>query len=297
MIRISLVIATYNRSRQLAETLSSVVVQDLAPGEWECIVVNNNSRDDTEERFARLAGAHPGLNLRMVRETRQGLSPARNRGLAEARGAVVAIIDDDERICPGFLRAYAEFFEARPDAVAAGGPIVAEYPAGRPAWLSRHVERPIANPMDFGPRIRPFPARRIPGGGNMALRRTATERYGGFDPALGRRGETLTGGEESDLFARLRRGGETLWYLPGAVMHHIIPAEKLTDDYLRRLFLQIGATQRQRARAGGGLGRALLAEGLKWGATLLLCLTLRPAQSRRLLAMRRGITRGLLGRS
>lgn len=296
MLRISLIIATYNRAPRLIEALRSIVEQDLAPEEWECIVVDNNSHDDTAERFARLAAAHPALQLRMVREERQGLSPARNRGIAEASAPVIAIIDDDERINPGFLRAYAEFFEAHPDAMAAGGRIIAEYPAGRPAWLSRYVEQPIANPMDFGTRIRPFPAGKIPGGGNMALRRTAIERYGAFDPALGRNGKKLTGGEESDLFARLRRGGETLWYLPEAIMWHIIPPEKLTDAYLRRLARNIGATQRQRAAAEGRLAGALLGEGLKWAATLLLCLTLRPAQSRRLLTLRRGITRGLAGR-
>ena len=62
----------------------------------------------------------------------------------------------------------------------------------------------------------------------MALRRTALGRYGAFDPQLGRRGARLLGGEESDLFARLRRGGEQCWYVPGAVMYHILPPSKLT---------------------------------------------------------------------
>ena len=64
---------------------------------------------------------------------------------------VVAIIDDDERIVPEFIAAYIAFFDAHPSVASAGGPIVAEYPAGRPAWMSRYTERPIANPIDLGP--------------------------------------------------------------------------------------------------------------------------------------------------
>ena len=86
------------------------------------------------------------------------------------------------------MRAYADFFDAHPDAVVAGGRIIAEYVTGRPAWLSKYTEMPIANPMDFGDAVRPFPAGRVPGGGNMAFRRSAALRYGGFDPSLGRVG-------------------------------------------------------------------------------------------------------------
>ena len=132
MIRLSLIIATYNRSAQLVETLRSVVAQDAPAGAWECVVVDNNSSDDTAERFAAFAAAHPDHALRMVREGRQGLSHARNRGIAESRGGLIAIIDDDERIVGGFIRAYLDFFAAHPEAQVAGGPIVAEYPAGRP---------------------------------------------------------------------------------------------------------------------------------------------------------------------
>ncbi len=292
MIRLSLIIATYNRAAQLVDTLHSVAAQDAPAAEWECVVVDNNSSDDTPERFAAFAAGRPELHLRLVRETRQGLSYARNRGIAESRGGIVAIIDDDERIVGGFIRAYLDFFAAHPEAAVAGGPIVAEYPEGRPAWMSRYTERPIANPMDFGPEVRPFPRGRIPGGGNMAFRRTVVERFGAFDPALGRVGGRLIGGEETDFFERLQRGGETIWYVPGAVMYHIIPPAKLTDDYFRRLCRNVGVSQRLRA---GTRGRVRVGgqEVLKWGVTLLLCLTMRPCRSCRLLRMRLEISRGI----
>lgn len=298
MLRLSLLIATYNRSASLLDALGSVAAQQADPAVWECVVVDNNSTDDTATRFEAFRRAHPGVNLRLVRETQQGLSHARNRGIAESGGEYLAIIDDDERINSGFVQAYLDFFDTHPDVAAAGGRIVAEYPGGRPRWMSRWTEAPIANPIDLGPKARPFPAGRIPGGGNMALRRSAVARHGAFDPALGRTGKRLLGGEESDLFARLRRAGEQVWYVPDAVMWHIIGPEKLTVDYFDRLGFNVGRTQRLRAAIHSGTARLLAGEACKWIATLVLAcgylLRLEPAKAGRLVRMRTRITLGIL---
>lgn len=293
MIRISLVIPTHNRAVPLLAALESVVRQSLPAEEWECVVVDNNSTDDTAERFAAFRSAHPGVRLRMVRETGPGVSYARNRGLREAAAPLVAFIDDDERVNTDFLRAYADFFDTHPGAVVAGGRIIAEYPEGRPVWMSRWVEMPIANPMDFGPDVRPFPAGRVPGGGNMAFRRAGLVGYGGFDPSLGRVNGELIGGEENDFFERLLQGGETIWYVPGAVMWHIIPPSKLTVAYFRRLSRHVGVSQRLRAQIHHRVVRTCLLELFKWGATLLLLLTLSPRRGVWLLRLRWGISRGL----
>jgi len=297
MPRLSLIIATYNRAEQLLATLRSVAAQTAPAEQWECVVVDNNSTDDTAGRIEEFRAAHPLVPLRRVFERRQGLSWARNRGIAETTGDVVAVIDDDERIVPEFIAAYLAFFDAHPEAAAAGGRIVAEYPAGRPAWMSRFTERPIANPIDLGPRPRLFPRGRIPGGGNMALRRSALQRCGVFDPQLGRRGAQLLGGEESDLFARLRRAGVQAWYVPDAVMYHIIPPAKLTGGYFDRLCRNIGASQRTRAAIDGRIVRLWACEAAKWCATLGIalgyCLTGQGQRAAWLVRMRRRITAGM----
>lgn len=293
MIRLSLVIATYNRAEQLLATLRSVALQSASAEVWECIVVDNRSVDDTAERVRTFIAAHPQLNIRYCYEAQQGLSYARNAGIEAAQGDIVAFIDDDERIVEEFIEAYINLFDTHPDAMAAGGRIIAEYPTGRPRWMSRYTEQPIANPMDFGPEVRPFPLSRIPGGGNMAMRRELFKRVGLFNTSLGRTGKRLIGGEESELFERIRREGMACYYVPRAVMYHIIPDEKLTADYFDRLAYNVGVSQRRRAELHGSLFGLYVREAAKWVATLVLCLVHRPEQSRYLLRLRRGITRGI----
>ena len=300
MLRLSLIVATYNRSASLIRALESVAQQNAPASEWECVVINNNSTDDTQERFAEFVAAHPDLNMRMVTELRQGLSFARNRGIRESEAEYIAIIDDDERISPDFITSYISLFDSTPDAVAAGGPIVAEYPSGRPRWMSHFTERPIANTMYFGDKVREFPEGRIPGGGNMAMRRSAVRRYGVFDTSLGYVGESLVGGEECDLFERLRIAEAKYYYVPTAVMYHIIPPEKLTANYLSRLSYNIGVSQLRRALYYRRRARVRIKEIFKWGVTLVLALwylvTLQWSKAKYLLMMRYNITKGLYGK-
>lgn len=297
MYRLSLIVATYNRAESLITALESVALQDAPHQQWECVVVNNNSTDSTEERFKEFAAAHKDMNFRMVKEERQGLSFARNRGIGQSEGEYIAIIDDDERIAPEFISSYIALFDSLPDAQAAGGPIVAEYPSGKPRWMSRFTERPIANTMYFGDKVRLFPEGRIPGGGNMALRRSAVRRYGVFDTSLGYVGDELIGGEECDLFERLQIADAKYYYVPGAVMYHIIPKEKLTQEYLSRLSFNVGVSQLRRARYYHRIGRMKCRECIKWGVTALISawyiVSLQWSKAKYLWVMRYQVARGL----
>lgn len=301
MIRLSIVIATYNRATLLLDALKSVIRQSAPAQEWECVVVNNNSSDNTSECFAEFAGEHPEYNLRIVDEPNQGLSYARNRGIRESVGEYIAIIDDDEHIADDFVAAYIKLFDSVPEAVAAGGPIVAEYPTGRPRWMSCYTERPIANTMYFGEEVREFPKGRVPGGGNMALRRSAIRRYGVFDTSLGYSGESLIGGEECDLFERLQIADAKYYYVPTAVMYHIIPREKLTKEYFAKLSYNVGVSQLRRARLYRRVWRVRFVELSKWVATLLIALwytiTLQWRKGYYLILMRLNISRGLWSRN
>ena len=297
MKKLSIVVATYNRSQSLLRTLRSVVGQTAPAEQWECVVVNNNSTDDTEAVFADFARENPTFDLRMVTETKQGLSNARNCGIEASVGDYIAIVDDDETLEDTFVESYIEFFDSFPTAMAAGGAVKACYESARPRWMSRFTEQMIANPLDLDIAVTLFPQNRVPAGGNMAFRREVFDRVGLFNPQLGRNGKSLVGGEENDLFARLRRAGELLYFVPNAAIFHHIPDSKLTDDYFDRLSYNVGVSKRLRAEADGEVGKLLKSESRKQVATYLLyvlyMLVLQPLKAKYLLRMRNGIYKGV----
>lgn len=295
-MKLSLVIATYNRSQSLLRALESVVRQSAAPEQWECVVVNNNSTDTTAVDFADFAATQPHFNLRMVDEPKQGLSNARNCGIANSTGEYIAIVDDDETLVQGYIEAYIAFFDGC-DAMAAGGAVIPRYETARPKWLSRYTEQMIANPICFGRGVKRFPASRIPAGGNMAFRREVFAKYGGFNPALGRNGASLAGGEESDLFERMRANGEVLYYVGRAAIYHHIPDEKLTAERFARLSYAVGRSKYLRAELHGTESALIADERRKRLYTAFLALfytlTFRYPKAQWLIAMRRGIGEGI----
>lgn len=297
MKKLSIVVATYNRAQSLLRTLHSVVGQTAPAEKWECVVVNNNSTDNTEALFAEFAAANPTFDLKIVTETKQGLSNARNCGIAASKGEYIAIVDDDETLEDTFAESYIEFFDAFPTAMAAGGAVKACYESARPRWMSHFTEQMIANPLDLDIAVTIFPNSRVPAGGNMAFRREVFDRVGLFNPKLGRNGQSLVGGEENDLFARLRREGELLYFVPNAAIYHHIPDSKLTDDYFDRLSYNVGLSKRMRAEADDCLDNLLKKEALKqlvsYGLALLYTIALQPLKAKYLLRMRNGIYKGV----
>lgn len=302
MIRISVIISTFDRGEQLLRTLRSLLPQTADRGLWEVVVVDNNSSDATQALFEEFKAQNPqASNMRMVFEGAQGLSHARNRGISESRGEYLVFIDDDEEVNPDFVGQYLEFFDSHPTAAAAGGRMVPLYEYETPAWLSHYVERPLSSTIDLGREVKEFGGERYPIGGNMAIRRSALDRAGFFNTELGRSGTKLLGGEEKDIFGRIRRQGGRIYWVPGPTALHIIPRERLTRAHLVRLSRMIGVSERMRTlgRSTAAYAKRLFSETVKWAATVVLALgyalTLRPAKGGYLILMRWHITLGLLG--
>ncbi len=295
-MELSIVISTYNNALSLIRTLESVVAQDADSTLWECVVVNNASTDDTEPRFAEFAKEHAGLNLRIVSETQQGLSYARNKGIAESKGEFIAFIDDDETINREFISAYIDLFRNH-GAFAAAGAVVARYETARPKWMSHYTEKMIANPFDLGDEIVTITSKITPTGGNMAFNREIFALYGGFDTSLGRKGGTLLGGEENEFFSRIRNLGERVYYTPNAIVYHHIPDRKLTRDYFDRLSYGVGVSKRLRAENEGMVQELFRDERKKRLYTVVLAtlylLLLQPQKATWLWRMRKGISKGV----
>lgn len=295
-MELSIVISTYNNATSLVRTLESVAKQDADTSLWECIVVNNASTDDTNVRVEEFIHTHSNINLRLVEEATQGLSYARNKGIVESKGDFIAFIDDDETINEGFVTAYIDLFRNY-GAFAAAGALEVRYDSERPSWMSHYTEKMIANPLDLGNKITTITSSITPTGGNMAFNREIFNLYGGFDTELGRRGEQLLGGEENDVFERIRNLGERVYYTPFAIAYHHIADRKLTPEYFDKLSYGVGVSKRLRAEKSGTERELYSDERKKKFYTFILAilytLALQPKKASWLLRMRRGISKGV----
>lgn len=111
---VSVVVPTYNQPALLLETLQSVFAQTFT--DFEVILVDDGSTDDTPARLVELAAREP--RLRVVRQVNAGTGAARNRGIDEARGKYIALLDHDDLWMPGKLAAQVAFLERHPECVA-----------------------------------------------------------------------------------------------------------------------------------------------------------------------------------
>src|SRR5689334_13713964 len=103
----------YNAARHIGEAIASVVAQDFAA--WRLLVVDDGSTDETAEVVRRCGDAR----LTLISQPNQGVSTARNRGLAEATGEFVAFLDADDRWRPDALSRLIAALRARPEAALA----------------------------------------------------------------------------------------------------------------------------------------------------------------------------------
>jgi glycosyltransferase involved in cell wall biosynthesis len=240
-VTLSIVICTYNRAHSLSETLDSLKGLDTDGLRGEIILVDNNSSDATRDTIEAFIPRAP-MTTHYVFEPRQGLSHARNTGVDVAKGDVVVFSDDDVLFDRRWLREIAAAF-AEPSVAAIGGKILPKWPAPPPDWLGPELHSFLAL-LDHGddPVEMKEPAL---WGANLAFRRDVF-RTVRFHAALGRIGDKLYNGEDSDLLQQLIARGERVLYWPHAVVHHNIPEQRLTKAYFRKWHWDAGSMAAQR---------------------------------------------------
>lgn len=230
---ISVVVCTYRRPSSLRIALESLGAQTCLMSRWELLVVDNGSGDGTEDVVRTFAEAEPELNVRYVLEETPGLSVARNAGIAAAEGEIIAFLDDDVVVEPGWLSALAAAYTMATEAAAVGGPVRAQWLAPRPTWLDDSF-LPSLSVKDLGGTFRRLRSTERLVGANMSFRRDILEAGGGFSTRLGRHGQLLLDKEDIELQDRLFDNGSPVFYAPDAVVHHRIPLERMSRRYFVR---------------------------------------------------------------
>ncbi len=263
-LSVSIIICTYARADLLGKTLLSLRhVEGI--GQAEVIVVDNNSPDHTAEvvrdSINRLSGT--SVHIRYLFEHRQGLSAARNTGIAASTGAIIAFLDDDAIPSPQWLNAIRQTFAEDAEYAAVGGIIRPHFETERPEWLIKELELPFTI-VDLGNQSRLYPGRLHPFGANMAMRRSVLDQLGlVFPEELGRKGSSLLSGEETWVFNQMRRAGLKLRYAPGMEVTHFIMAERLSPGWIKRRYYYQGVSNAMEARGAAQRTRLVLTIAMK----------------------------------
>jgi glycosyltransferase involved in cell wall biosynthesis len=266
-IKITVIVCTYNRCRKLNNIINSVVDQAISPSlRWEIIIVDNNSKDETSQVVEGLQRRYPG-RIRYILEQQKGISHARNAGIREARGEILAFIDDDETAHPDWLRNLTENLHSG-EWSAVGGRVMPP-PFSPPPWLALEYSFNCGPLAIFNPRQEAGSLNQPPFGANMAFRREVFDRLGGFRTDLGRVGGKMISNEDTEFGRRLLDAGLRIRYEPSALTYHPIEENRLHKGYFLNWWFNKG---RSDVRESGNPPdeKCFLGIPLRWFAALTL---------------------------
>ena len=237
---LSIIICTYNRSDSLAKTLQSLEEMIVPDGiDWEVLVVDNNSKDETKELIEKFS-RRGTLSLKYLFEAKQGKSFALNRGIESARGKIIAFADDDVLMDKEWLVAVINATQQYQDYDGFGGRIVSLWETRLPEWLAITGEynslRGTGFLRDDGCDDKEYSETKnqMPCGANMFFRRRAVEENGFFRLDLGPQAGIPGAAEDTEYCSRMLQSGKRFMYAGKALIYHRVEPEKLTRSYLTR---------------------------------------------------------------
>ena len=240
---LSVIVCCYNSEQRIAATIERLCHQAVPAGaDFEILLIDNNCDDGTVEVASEVAArCGASQRLRVLRESRPGLSFARHCGVHHSRFPWVAFVDDDNHCADDWLSEALALAESMPELGMIGSTVRAKFESDPPAWAVRHSNLLACDP--------PRPATASPtdwqevdtvAGAGMVIRRSAFwDAIGSSeDPRMvltDRCGVSLSGGGDIELCYRVRAAGWKIAHSPRLVIDHLIPPQRTTSEYLARL--------------------------------------------------------------
>ena len=237
-MRISVVVCTYNRDLYLSRCLVNLKNQDFNKDDFEIIIVDNNSTDNTSTICLNFIKQNPEFKILYFLEEKVGLSHARNTGITMSSGEIISFIDDDGFAKSNYLKsidAIASDLNLN-EYLAFGGKVIPVYNEDKePKWLSKYIEG-VVSKVDLGDRIIPF-NKKYPAGCNMVFRKEVFDIYGGFNSDL------HTRGDDKYVFDKLKKNNVKILYSPTIEVEHFIDDYRLEKKFIIRLSKIIGQSE------------------------------------------------------
>jgi glycosyltransferase involved in cell wall biosynthesis len=239
---LSAILCTYNPKMPVLErALAALRAQDLPVSSYEFLIIDNRSEPPLPQS---LAAWHP--RGRVIREEEAGLTNARLRGIRESTSELIVFIDDDNVLEPDYLSLAAEIASTHAQVGAFGASIKAEFEVPPPRSILPYVEYLACSEITRDHWCNFDSKWSTPSGAGLCVRRSVAERYVqtiAGDPlrrALGRSGKKLTSGEDHDLALTATDMGLGVGRFHKLRLTHLIARQRLTEDYIIRLYAGIG---------------------------------------------------------
>lgn len=240
MLSISIIIATYNRSKDLGPCLDDIFKQKMDGNfTFDIIVADNNSTDNTKEIVSSYEKKYPG-QVRYVFEAKQGKCNALNTGIQACQADIIAFTDDDVRVDEKWLMSLTACFQAyQCDGV--GGRILPVYPLKTPEWIKENISQ-LSGPIvfyDYGTETKLYqrPAYEFLGA-NYAFKRQVFEECGMFRTDIGPGKGTL--GDDTEFVGRALKAGKKLYYCGEALVWHPVDVKRTTLIYIAQWNIALG---------------------------------------------------------
>jgi glycosyltransferase involved in cell wall biosynthesis len=298
---LSIIICSYNRASYISDALTSLYVQSSGLDDFEVIIVDNNSTDNTKEVYAQWRQTNTNGQFTFISEMQQGASFARNTGAAIAKGEWVCFMDDDAVATTDYVKNIIKHIQDQPFTVGFGGRIIPKYIPAEPKWMSYYVSSLVGN-FDYAPTACAFENGKYPLESNMIVKKSVYDQIGGFNVNLpGVVGTLRIGGEGKELFYKIIALGHTIYYDPSICVHHVVEVKKLTSEYMYRVASGIGRGEKTRTLniSIGAYLMKILEYLLKLGAGIILgikyAIQLTPSKTWPIIKFRIDTIKGLLG--
>lgn len=240
---VTVAICTHNRCEDLVEAIESIMKQNYPPQSFELLIIDNRSNDQTPQIGLEFTEKYS--NVRYIFEETLGLSYARNRAMEEAKGEIIAYLDDDAIANPEWINEISKTF-ANQYVGCVGGRIFPIWETAEPTWLPETF-RTVYTILDYSKDIKEMKYPDIPFGANMAFQKRLLKEFGGFRTDLGRKGTNLLSNEESEVMKKIGNDYKVI-YNPNIIVQHKIPAKRSNKRWFVRRFFWAGISDSLEAK-------------------------------------------------
>jgi glucosyl-dolichyl phosphate glucuronosyltransferase len=243
-MKLSVVICAHNPNIDyLNRVLDSLKSQTLSHDFWELLLIDNNSKQSLKDIFD--LSWH--FKSQVIIEEKLGLIHARVRGVKEAKHEIIISVDDDTPLFPDYLENALNIYLENPQLGIIGGKTIPIFEEEPPKWLNEFYtclairdlgENTIISKLDKNAKASSYPdcAPIL-----IAPKRECMLKFINYyeqslaAQSLGRRGQDLASGEDNDINLFIYKEGYALGYFPQLKFYHIIPAKRMSKEYLSRL--------------------------------------------------------------